>query len=233
MSATYSTNLALELIGTGDQAGNWGATNNLNLGTLLEQAISGYVTQAVSTGTDTTLTMSQGASATTRNMFIELTGTGGASTNLIVPSNKKLYFIYNNTSSGQVTVKVSGQTGISVANATKVILVSNGTDIINATSYLTTTGIVPVSSGGTGVTTLTGLAYGNGTSAFTAATAAQTVAVISTTPVTNASNVTTTNFTITESGGKLIFKYGATTIASMDSSGNLTTLGSVNAGGAP
>jgi len=233
MSSTYSTNLALELIGTGDQAGNWGATNNLNLGTLLEQAISGYVTQSVSTGTDTTLTMSQGASATTRNMFIELTGTGGTNTNLIVPTNKKLYFIYNNTSSGQVTVKVSGLTGVSVANGAKLILVSNGTDIVNATSYITTTGIVPVSSGGTGVTTLTGLAYGNGTSAFTAATAAQTVAVISTTPVTNASNVTTTNFTITESGGKLIFKYGATTIASMDSSGNLTTLGSVNAGGTP
>jgi len=142
MSATYSTNLALELVGTGDQAGNWGATNNLNIGTLLEQAISGYVTQAVSTGTDTTLTMSQGASATTRNMFIELTGTGGASTNLIVPSNKKLYFIYNNTSSGQVTVKVSGLTGVSVANGTKLILVSNGTDIVNATSYVTSSGTV-------------------------------------------------------------------------------------------
>jgi hypothetical protein len=140
MSATYSTNLALELIGTGDQAGNWGATNNLNLGTLIEQAISGYVTQAVSTGADTTLTMSQGASATARNMFIELTGTGGASTNLIVPSNKKLYFIYNNTSSGQVTVKVSGQTGISVVNGTKVVLVSNGTDIFNAITYVTAAG---------------------------------------------------------------------------------------------
>jgi len=234
MSSTYSTNLALELIGTGDQAGNWGATNNLNLGTLLEQAISGYVTQAVSTGADTTLTMSQGASATARNMFIELTGSGGANTNLIVPSNKKLYFIYNNTSSGQVTVKVSGQTGISVANGNKVLLISNGTDIINATSYaLTVSGALPVASGGTGVSTLTGLAYGNGTSAFTAATAAQTVAVINTTPVTNASNVTTTNFTITESGGKLIFKYGATTIASMDSSGNLITLGTVSAGGTP
>jgi hypothetical protein len=234
MSSTYSTNLALELTGTGEQAGNWGATNNLNLGTLLEQAISGYVTQSVSTGTDTTLAMSQGASATARNMFIELTGTGGASTNLVVPNNKKLYFIFNNTSSGQVTVKVSGLTGVSVANGTKVILVSNGTDIVNATSYLVaSTGVVPVSSGGTGATTLTGLVYGNGTSAFTAATAAQTVAVINTTPVTNASNLTTTNFTITESGGKLIFKYGATTIASMDSSGNLITLGSHTAGGTP
>ena len=201
MSSTYSTNLALELVGTGEQAGNWGATNNLNLGTLIEQAISGYVTQSVSTGADTTLTMSNGASATARNMFIELTGTGGASTNLIVPSNKKLYFIYNNTSSGQVTVKVSGQTGISVANGNKVILVSNGTDIINATSYaVTISGALPVASGGTGVATLTGLAYGNGTSAFTAATAAQVVSTISTTAVTNATNATNAT-NITNSGG--------------------------------
>ena len=135
MSSTYSPNLALELIGTGDQAGNWGSTTNTNLGTLLEQAISGYVTQAVSTGTDTTLAMTNGASATARNMFIELTGTGGASTNLIVPANKKLYFIYNN-STGAVTVKVSGQTGVSVPAAAKIALVSNGTDIVTATNYM-------------------------------------------------------------------------------------------------
>jgi hypothetical protein len=156
MSSTYSDNLKIELIGTGDQAGNWGSTTNTNLGTLLEQAISGYVTQAVTTGTDTTLAMTNGVSATARNMFIELTGTGGASTNLIVPANKKLYFIYNNTASGQVTVKVSGQTGISVANANKVVLVSNGTDIINATTYLSSTGALPVVNGGTGVSVSTG-----------------------------------------------------------------------------
>jgi hypothetical protein len=45
--------------------------------------------------------------------------------------------------------------------------------------------------GGTGVTTLTGLAYGNGTSAFTAASAAQIVAAIGSTAVTNATNATT------------------------------------------
>ena len=49
---------------------------------------------------------------------------------------KKLYFIYNNTT-GAVTVKVSGQTGVSVASGSKVILVSNGTDIVAATSYST------------------------------------------------------------------------------------------------
>jgi hypothetical protein len=238
MSATYSTNLALELVGTGDQAGNWGATNNLNIGTLLEQAISGYVTQAVFTGADTTLTMSQGASATARNMFIELTGSGGTNTNLIVPANKKLYFIYNNTSTGQVTVKVSGQTGISVANGTKVILISNGTDIINATSYaVTISGALPVASGGTGVSTLTGLAYGNGTSAFTAATAAQVVSTISTTAVTNATNATqianTGGWAITPSASKLYFSYAGTNVASLDSTGNLVVLANITAYGTP
>jgi hypothetical protein len=43
----------------------------------------------------------------------------------------------------------------------------------------------------------------------------------------------TTNFSVEESGGKLLFKYGATTIASMDSSGNLTTLANVTAYGTP
>jgi len=147
MSATYSTNLALELIGTGDQAGNWGSTTNTNLGTLIEQAISGYVTQAVSTGTDTTITIPNGASGVARNMFIELTGTGGTATNLIVPSNKKLYFIYNNTT-GAVTVKVSGQTGVSVPATAKIVLVSNGTDVIVAQNYIPSL-ISPTISGAT------------------------------------------------------------------------------------
>jgi hypothetical protein len=53
-----------------------------------------------------------------------------------------------------------------------------------------TSGINSVSEGGTGVSTLTGLAYGNGTSAFSAASAAEVVAVIGTTAVTNATNAT-------------------------------------------
>ena len=135
MASTYSTNLALELIGTGDQAGSWGTTTNTNLGTLLEQAISGYVTQAITDGADTVITIPNGASGVARNMYIELTGALTAARNLIVPANKKLYFIYNNTTGGYaVTVKVSGQTGVSVPNGSKVILVSNGTDIVTASA---------------------------------------------------------------------------------------------------
>jgi len=154
MSSTYSTNLALELIGAGEQAGNWGSTTNTNLGTLIEQAISGYETQACTGGTDILL-MTNGASATARNMFLELTGTGGGS--LVVPANKKLYFIYNNTSSA-ITVKVT--TGVSVPAAAKIVLVSNGTDIVTATNYMATltagTASVTGTLGVTGTTTLTG-----------------------------------------------------------------------------
>jgi len=135
VASTFSPNLSIELIGTGDQAGTWGTTTNSNLGTLIEQAISGYVTQAVATGTDTTITIPNGSTGVARNMYIELTGTGGASTNLIVPANKKLYFIFNN-STGAVTVKVSGQTGVSVPTGKKMVLVSNGTDIVNGLNYI-------------------------------------------------------------------------------------------------
>lgn len=137
MASTYSTNLALELIGTGDQSGTWGTTTNTNLGTLIEQAISGYVTQAITDGSDTTITIPNGATGVARNMALELTGTLTAARNLIVPANKKLYLIYNNTTGGYaVTVKVSGQTGISVPNGKKVWLLSNGTDVVLATNYL-------------------------------------------------------------------------------------------------
>jgi len=137
MSSTYSTNLALELIGNGDQAGTWGTTTNTNLGTLIEQAISGYVTQAITDGADTVITIPNGATGVARNMVIECTGSLTGARNLIVPANKKLYFIYNNTTGGQaVTVKVSGQTGVAVPSGAKILLVCNGTDIVQATNYM-------------------------------------------------------------------------------------------------
>lgn len=148
--STYSTNLGIELIGTGEQDGTWGTTTNTNLGTLIEQAISGYTTYACTGGTDT-ITIPNGASGTARNMFLELTGTGGGT--LVVPQNKKLYFVYNNTASA-ITVKVSGQTGVSVAAGNKVSLVCNGTDVVSAVNFVSTASVLTttVNSGVTGTT---------------------------------------------------------------------------------
>jgi hypothetical protein len=64
-------------------------------------------------------------------MYLEFTGNGST---VIVPSNKKLYFVYNNCSSGTITMKVAGQTGVTVEKGAKQILVSNGTDIQEAIS---------------------------------------------------------------------------------------------------
>jgi len=153
--STYSDNLKIELITTGTQAGTWGNTTNTNLGILIEQAISGYVLQACTGGTDT-ITIPDGATGVARNMYLQLTGTGGGT--LVVPVNKKLYFIYNATALA-ITVKVTGLTGVSVPAGRKTILVSNGTDIFDATNYmsaLTLGAALPVASGGTGVTTSTG-----------------------------------------------------------------------------
>ena len=163
MASTYSQNLALELIGTGEQSGVWGTTTNNNFGTLLEQSISGNVTQAITDGADTTITIPSGTTGVARNMAIEMTGALTATRNLIVPANKKLYFIYNNTTGGfAVTVKVTGQNGVSVPNGAKIALVSNGTDVVSLLNYmasLTLGAALPVASGGTGITALgTGVA---------------------------------------------------------------------------
>jgi hypothetical protein len=234
--ATYSTNLALTLLTTGEGAGTWGNTTNTNLGTLLEQAISGYVTQAVATGTDTTLTIPNGSTGVARNMFIELTGTGGTNTNLIVPANKKLYFIYNN-STGAVTVKVTGQTGVSVAAGDKVILVSNGTDIVQATSYITSTPsslsltnltatsatITTLTSTSAGITTLTGSSMNVTTATHASAniTQLQSTSATITTLTSTSANITTLSGTTATYTSATVTNLGST-------SANITTLTGTN-----
>lgn len=195
MASTYSTNLAIELLATGDQANAWGNTTNTNLGTLIEQAVSGYVTQTINDGADTVITIPNGASGTARNMYIEMTGALTAVRNMVVPSNKKLYFIYNNTTGGySVTVKVSGQTGVVVPNGKKMVLVSNGTDVVEAINYFSaggtvtsvtassplassggaapniTLGTVTVANGGTGLTSYVvgDIIYASGTTTLSA-----------------------------------------------------------------
>jgi len=249
MSSTYSTNLALELIGTGDQAGNWGSTTNTNLGTLLEQAISGYTSQAIN-GTDVTLAMTQGASATARNMFLVLSGSGGA--NLIVPTNTKLYFIYN-TASTAITVKTSAGTGISVPVNAKIVLLCDGTNVVVATNYMATLTLgsaLPVASGGTGVTSSTGTGSVVLNTSPTIASPTLTAPVLGTPASGTMTNVTGTAvglsagslttsatagsaWTVVQSGTKLNIAYGGTTVFSIDSSGNIIAKANVTAYGTP
>ena len=237
MSSTFSTNLALELIGTGDQAGAWGNTTNTNLGTLIEQAISGYVTQAVTTGNTTTITIPNGATGVARNMYIELTGTGGTNTVLEVPANKKLYIIFNNTT-GAVTVKVSGQTGVSVPTGKKMLLVSNGTDIVNGLNYIadfgtnsftvtnltaTSASITTLTGTSSNITTLTGTTLG-----FTSASLTNLAVTSLTVSSLSLSTLTATSANITTLSGTTA-TYTSATVSNLNStSANITTLTGTN-----
>jgi len=132
MTSTYSTNLKINLMGTGDQSGTWGSTTNTNLGTIIEEAIVGYVTQAVAdSASPTVLTIPNGASSNGRNYVLELTGVLTANRTVEVPAVDKPYIFYNNTTGGYaVTVKVSGQTGVLIKNGKKAIVYTNSTDVI-------------------------------------------------------------------------------------------------------
>lgn len=153
MTSTYSTSLGIELMGTGDQSGTWGVTTNTNLGTLIEQAIAGYATQAVTdSGTATVLTITDGSSSTGRNAVISLTGALTAARVVEVPAKTKTYIFANNTTGGfAVTVKVTGQTGVSIANGAKALVYCNGTDVVQVVSTTLDSSVVTL----TGTQTLT------------------------------------------------------------------------------
>lgn len=123
----------------------------------------------------------------------------------------------NSSNPGGTVTSVSGSGGTTGLTLTGGPITTSGT--------LTLGGTLIVGNGGTGVATLSGLAYGNGTSAFTAATAAQVVSVIGTTAVTNATNaanVTIANDDTTNSTFYPLFAAGSGNSAVKESQTYLT-----------
>jgi hypothetical protein len=171
MASTYSPNLRLELIGTGEQQGTWGTTTNTNLGTLLEEAIGGYVSVTVSDAGNTTLSTNNGAVDQSRNAVINLTGTITAARNVICPAIEKLYVVKNATTGGfSVTFKVSGQTGVTIPNGETYFLYVDGIDAnkivgnvasTNATNTFTENQIISVTDNTDAALRITQLGTGN------------------------------------------------------------------------
>lgn len=135
MASTYSP-LKIELIGTGDQSGTWGTTTNTNLGTALEEAITGSADVTFSSGNVTLTLTDTNASQTARNLRLNLTGTTGGARNLVVPAIEKLYLV-NNGCADAVTVKNSTGTGIAVPAGKTMFVFNNGTNVVDVTTYLT------------------------------------------------------------------------------------------------
>ena len=174
MASTYSE-LKIELIGTGEQTGTWGSTTNDNFSIALNEAITGSATVSFS-GLDITLTLlDTNAAQTARNLRLNLTGTSSGTRQLILGSGcqiEKLYLI-NNGLADAVTVKNTSGTGIAVPAGKTMFVYNNGTNVVDATTYLSSLTLgtaLPITSGGTGATTLTtnNVLLGNGTSALQA-----------------------------------------------------------------
>jgi len=132
MPSTYSTALRLELIGNGEQAANWGNTTNTNLGTLLEQAITGVSTITM-TDANYTLVSGNGISDQARNAVVIMSGTLTATRNVIVPTSNKFYAVRNATTGGQsILVKTSAGTGVTLANGFTQLMYCDGTNVVLA-----------------------------------------------------------------------------------------------------
>jgi hypothetical protein len=168
MASTYS-DLKIELIGTGEQAGTWGNTTNINLGTALQEAITGSADVAFSSG-DVTLTLTNSNAAQVgRNLRLNLTGTSGGARNLILGAEmqvEKLYLI-NNTLLDAVTVKNTTGTGIAVPAGKTMFVFNNGTNVVDAIDNLpsgATVGGVAISTASGTVTSVSGTGTVNGIS---------------------------------------------------------------------
>jgi hypothetical protein len=133
MASTYS-DLKFELIGTGEQSGTWGTTTNTNLGTAIEEAITGSADVTFSSG-DVTLTLTNtNASQTARNLRLNCTGTTGGARNLVVPTIDKFYLV-NNGCADAITVKNSTGTGIAVPAGKAMLLFNDGTNVVDAITH--------------------------------------------------------------------------------------------------
>jgi hypothetical protein len=144
MPSTYSP-LKIELPATGEQSGTWGNTTNTNLGTALEEAITGSADVAFSSA-DVTVTLTDtNAAQTARNLRLNLTGTSGGARQLILGAGcqiEKLYLI-NNGLADAVTVKNTTGTGIAVPAGRAMFVYNNGTNVVEvlntAINFLTGT----------------------------------------------------------------------------------------------
>ena len=138
MASTF-TDLGIEKMATGENAGTWGDKTNTNL-EIVEKAIAGYVEKAVTSGGTTQLTITDGDStestSVARHAVIKLTGTISGNSIVTVPDSIEKVYIVTNGTSGAYTVqfKTASGTGITfgVSEKTTRLVYSDGTNLVDA-----------------------------------------------------------------------------------------------------
>lgn len=171
MASTFSPNLRIELIGAGEQAGTWGTTTNTNLGTLIEDAISGYTAVTISSAAQA-LTAVNGAADQARNAIIELASASEAFA-VYAPPESKQYTVFNNTSytatiynSTALGNTTAAGDGVAIPAGKTMTVWSNGTDFSTQNTLIVgdvvgdvvgnvtgnVTGVITASAGSTATT---------------------------------------------------------------------------------
>jgi hypothetical protein len=138
MASSY-TDLGIEKMATGENAGTWGTKTNTNLD-IIEKSIAGYVEQAVTSGGTTTLSITDGdateSTSVARHAVIKLTGTITGNSIVTVPDSVEKVYIVTNGTSGAYTVqfKTASGTGITfgVSEKTTRLVYSDGTNLVDA-----------------------------------------------------------------------------------------------------
>ena len=154
MASTF-TDLGLELMATGENAGTWGTKTNANL-SLIEQLTGGVLEVSTAGGAGTTtLTIADGAlTGTAQQRVIELTGSISGNRIIAFPLLTENFYIIKNGTSGAYTVQLKAVSG---SGATVTFSATDkGYKLIYLDGVATNTGVYEATVGATGDVTLTG-----------------------------------------------------------------------------
>ena len=162
MASTYSSDLKLDLMATGENAGTWGTKTNTNL-QLVQQAIGGFEQVTVGDGATVALAMTDGTISNARNMVVKVaTVTLSGATVLTVPDSIEKMYIFDVTgvtNPTNLTIKTASGSGFSPDQQKIYFAYADGTNVVEVsldslggaigTASLPT---VPITKGGTGLT---------------------------------------------------------------------------------
>lgn len=167
MASTYSGNLSIELIGTGDQAGTWGNTTNTNLGTALEQAIVATSNVTMTSGTNTAITITQSnAFQAARSLRLNLIGTITTTPYLYVPAISKFYIVNNNLANSVIISNGSNSaatgTSVTLPAGLSTIIYNDGTNIATPISFTSSLSNVTINGGTANALSLTNVTISSG-----------------------------------------------------------------------
>jgi len=132
MASTFSSDLKLELMATGENAGTWGTKTNTNL-ELVQQAIAGFESISLSSGSTTALVMSNASISTARNMVIKFaTITLSGATTVTIPDSIEKFYIFDCTAitnPTNLTIKTASGTGFTLDASKIYAAYADGTNL--------------------------------------------------------------------------------------------------------